>query len=244
MLMKKIVAFVFLLCNLCFVFAQNIVFEETTHDFGLVATDSLHHTFRFTNKGGDVLIQISDVPCGSCLGCVKVKTSNTLIKKGEESVLDVSFKGFPRNAKPFTKSFTVTFVEVDEKEIKPQTTRIVIKGTTDSLTLQQTVLLTDPSSNSFAPVDKVVEVLNLDEISYKIGYPTFAREAGIEGKVILRILVKENGEYIRHEVMRQSHPILTQAVENEVCKLKTTLPIRYEKPIKYWTNIPFVFKLN
>ncbi|MEL7340987.1 MAG: energy transducer TonB, partial [Bacteroidota bacterium] len=76
-----------------------------------------------------------------------------------------------------------------------------------------------------------------------IGYPQIARDAGIEGNVVVRVLVDKRGNYDKHKIITQVHPILTKAVEEHIAKLQFTPAIQGGKPIKFWVNIPFNFKL-
>lgn len=103
---------------------------------------------------------------------------------------------------------------------------------------------TEPDPNKFVPVQKQPAAVNLGDIQKEIGYPTIAREGGIEGDVTLRILVDEEGNYVKHIVIKQVHPILLKAVEEHVRKVKFTPAIQGNKPIQFWVNVPFKFKLN
>lgn len=102
----------------------------------------------------------------------------------------------------------------------------------------------EPDPNKFIPAQKRPEAVNMDDIKLAIGYPAMARESGIEGDVTLKILIDENGNYVRHVVLKQVHPILLKAVEAHVSKLKFTPAIQGDKPIKFWMAVPFKFKLQ
>lgn len=100
-----------------------------------------------------------------------------------------------------------------------------------------------PDPNAFIPVEKEPSPVNMDNIKRLIGYPPTAKEAEIEGKVILRILVGKDGRYRQHIVIKNPHPILTKAVEGQVTNLQFTPGIQAGKPIPVWVTIPFDFKL-
>ncbi|MCS7189490.1 MAG: energy transducer TonB [Bacteroidia bacterium] len=86
--------------------------------------------------------------------------------------------------------------------------------------------------------------LNLEEIKSLIQYPPLAKEAGIQGKVVVRILVDEEGKYLRHLVINSPHKFLTEAVEKELPNIRFS-PARLDTiPVKYWVTIPFNFKLH
>jgi protein TonB len=101
----------------------------------------------------------------------------------------------------------------------------------------------DPDPFQFVAVEKEPQPVNMDDIKKRIGYPPAAREAGIEGTVLVRVLVDEKGNYVKHIVLQSPHPLLQKAVEKELPSLKFTPGIQAGKPIRVWVNIPFRFAL-
>lgn len=99
-----------------------------------------------------------------------------------------------------------------------------------------------PDLTAFVAVEKEPQPTNIDDIKKRIGYPPRAKEAGIQGKVIVRVLVGENGRYERHVVLRSPHEVLTEAVESELPYLQFSPGIQAGKPIKVWVTIPFDFQ--
>ncbi len=91
--------------------------------------------------------------------------------------------------------------------------------------------------------DEHPRALNMKEISQAIGYPHSAQTIGLEGQVVIRVLIDEKGAYLQHIVLNGVHPILEKAVEAQLPNLKFTPAIQGKKPIKFWVNIPFSFKL-
>ncbi|RMF48824.1 MAG: hypothetical protein D6750_06995, partial [Bacteroidetes bacterium] len=67
----------------------------------------------------------------------------------------------------------------------------------------------DPDPMAFVAVEKEPQPLNIGDIKKRIGYPPLAKEAGIQGKVIVRVLVGKTGKYERHIVIKSPHKILT-----------------------------------
>jgi protein TonB len=100
-----------------------------------------------------------------------------------------------------------------------------------------------PSIDAFIFAEEEPRPVNMDDIKKLIGYPQIARDAGIEGSVVVRVLVDKKGNYNRHKIINQVHPILAKAVEEHLNKLKFTPAIQGGKPIQFWVNIPFNFKL-
>jgi periplasmic protein TonB len=97
--------------------------------------------------------------------------------------------------------------------------------------------------SDFVLLEKEPSPVNLDDLKGLIGYPPMAKEAEIEGKVIVRVQVDKTGHYVKHIVIKDPHPILTKAVTDKISKLTFTPGIQAGKPIKVWVTIPFDFKL-
>lgn len=102
----------------------------------------------------------------------------------------------------------------------------------------------EPSPNEFIMVEKEPVVLNMDELKQMIGYPPQASEREIEGKVIIRILLDEEGNYLKDTVLRDPNPILTKAVRDKINLIRFEPAIQNKKPVKFWFTIPFEFKLR
>ena len=84
---------------------------------------------------------------------------------------------------------------------------------------------------------------NLDEIYAMVGYPEHAREAGIEGSVQLRVLIDQQGRYVRHEVQYEAHRWLTEACVAAIPNLRLPKGSLEGKPMMYWVSVPFSFYL-
>ncbi len=102
----------------------------------------------------------------------------------------------------------------------------------------------EPDPTKFIPGAKQPKEVNLGDIQKLIGYPAVAREMNLEGNIVFRVLVDENGSYVKHLPPKSGHPILIKAVEEHIGKVKFTPAIQGDKPIKFWVNVPFVFKLQ
>lgn len=95
----------------------------------------------------------------------------------------------------------------------------------------------------FVFLDKEPAPVNMEEVKKLMGYPPLALEARIEGKVVVRVQVSTAGEYVKHVVISDPHPILTNEVAKYLKKIQFTPGIQAGKPIKVWVTIPFEFKL-
>ncbi len=102
----------------------------------------------------------------------------------------------------------------------------------------------EPDVNAFVAVEKEPAPVNLDVIKKNIGYPNQAKELGIQGKVIIRVLVNKEGKPTKHVVVRSPHTLLTDAVTSQLYNLQFTPGIQAGKPVPVWVNIPFDFRLQ
>jgi len=101
----------------------------------------------------------------------------------------------------------------------------------------------EPEATAILDADEPPVPVNLMEIREEIGYPQNAAKAGIEGLVVARILVDEDGAYVKHELVKTVDPRLDQAVVNQLPKLTFEPATQKGQPVKFWVNVPFRFKL-
>jgi TonB family protein len=89
--------------------------------------------------------------------------------------------------------------------------------------------------NFFAPV----------LLEYKIIYPDMARQMGLEGKVILGVLINEEGNVERVHILKSSFSILLDSAA-----LKTAYTFKFSpammgnRPVRTWVNMPVEFKFE
>ncbi|MEM7514643.1 MAG: energy transducer TonB [Bacteroidota bacterium] len=88
------------------------------------------------------------------------------------------------------------------------------------------------------------KILNFKEVVNKIGYPESAKESGIEGQVLIKVLVNEQGNYKFHKIVSSEHTILTNAVEMHVDELQFSPAQQDGQKVQAWVSVPFVFNLN
>ncbi|MEM9933097.1 MAG: M56 family metallopeptidase, partial [Bacteroidota bacterium] len=122
-------------------------------------------------------------------------------------------------------------VEIQDKIFPPTGEKIVLADTEI------------PDISSYVSVEEEPIPLNIADIQRSIGYPATAREEGIDGTVVVRVLVDINGHYREHVVLTEVSPLLTGPVEREISNLRFTPAIQDGHPVNFWVNIPFNFKL-
>lgn len=75
-------------------------------------------------------------------------------------------------------------------------------------------------------------------------YPDFAREVRAEGRVILKVLVLEDGKVGAIQVMESSHPLLVDNAVDAVCRSVFSPATRDGIPVAATVVMPFVFSLD
>ena len=101
----------------------------------------------------------------------------------------------------------------------------------------------EPGINEYIFVEKEPAPINLKEIRETIGFPPAASELGLEGSVIARVLVSDKGEYVKHKFIGKADTVLRSAVAEHIGGLKFEPALSEGKPVTFWVNVPFVFRL-
>jgi TonB family protein len=92
-------------------------------------------------------------------------------------------------------------------------------------------------------VDILPQCVNLIQVRNSMIYPQAAIEAGIEGKVIVRVLVGTDGKVRRTESI-SGPEIFYDEVTQKAKNLEFTPGLMSNKPVNVWVNVPFNFKLK
>lgn len=72
-------------------------------------------------------------------------------------------------------------------------------------------------------------------------YPTYVKNKGVEGIVILKLLIETQGHVSRVEILKPSHPHLNQAAANAAYQFKFRPGNLKDVDVKVWMRIPFSF---
>ena len=82
-------------------------------------------------------------------------------------------------------------------------------------------------------------------IQQNLHYPAIARKAGIEGRVILQVLVDENGSVGQTKVLKSlGKSGCDEAAVQAIKRVKWKPAQQNGKPVKVWVAIPVVFSLR
>jgi protein TonB len=74
-------------------------------------------------------------------------------------------------------------------------------------------------------------------------YPSIARRAGLEGRVVARVLVDERGRVARLDRI-EGHAVFREAVEAAARQWEFAPAMQGELAVSAWIAIPFVFRLE
>lgn len=104
----------------------------------------------------------------------------------------------------------------------------------------------DGEVNIFVPYDEPPSPIGgFAAIQRALKYPEIARKAGIEGKVIVQVLVSEKGEVVDTKVIKSlGHGGMDEAAVNAIRSVKWKPALQRDKPVKVWVAIPVIFKLK
>jgi len=92
-------------------------------------------------------------------------------------------------------------------------------------------------------VEKPPECVNLGQVWSSMTYPPVALDAGIEGRVTVKVLVGQDGNVIK--VASASGPdVFYDEVKDKSINLQFTPGLQNGKPVKVWVTVPFIFKLS
>lgn len=99
------------------------------------------------------------------------------------------------------------------------------------------------------PVGVVADVLDYDKPPTVVSparpeYPDAAREARAEGRVMVKVLVLENGKAGAAEILESSHPLLINNAIDAVRRTVFAPATLNGVPVKATVVMPFVFNLD
>ncbi len=101
----------------------------------------------------------------------------------------------------------------------------------------------EPEPDEFIPVEKEPS-LDYEKLKRSVVYPEIARRAGIEGKVVVRVLVGSNGEIRRTLIEYSDSELLNDSAVQAIKKATFTPGIQNGQPITCWVSIPITFQLR
>ena len=86
--------------------------------------------------------------------------------------------------------------------------------------------------------------IDLSELQRKVAYPEMARRAGIEGKVIIRVLVGKDGKPLKSIIELSENELLNESAVKAVMSSIFTPAGQNGNPVALWVSIPINFRLR
>jgi len=84
----------------------------------------------------------------------------------------------------------------------------------------------------------------LEALTSKLYYSEIAKRTGVEGKVVVTIIVDKEGNVVDAQIVKSLHSDLDQIAVKAVTELKFYPGIQNGKPVKVQVSIPIQFKLK
>jgi TonB family protein len=92
-------------------------------------------------------------------------------------------------------------------------------------------------------VEKAPVCTNLQQVKSSIQYPQSAIEIGAEGKVMVKVLVGEDGSVLKIGAV-SGNELFHDEVKEKARNLQFTPGLQNNTAVKVWVNVPFSFKLK
>ncbi len=175
----------------------------------------------------------------------------TTIVQGTQKIAG-NFVGVPDMNLDFDSDKVAIFKEMGRAAAKLGDTKIedinlteeIVFGDPEDFVIDGTVIpeKTDVTYEEW----EVSETPNVDisEISQNIVYPNIAKKAGIEGLVLLSVLIGPDGNIQKLKVDHSDNVLLNQAAISAVKKSTYTPAIQNGSPCACWISIPIEFRLD
>jgi protein TonB len=151
----------------------------------------------------------------------------------------------------------IPITKMPEKPPRPQLPSVPVGSEDDEILDDVSIDLFDTDRNIDLsqlpppPKDDEPETFEYISVSFKPKlvkrvrpvYPDLARRAGIQGTVVVRVLIDEKGN-VEKAVIFKSIPMLDEAALAAAKQFKFIPGKQRDKNVKVWMAIPFVFKLK
>jgi TonB family protein len=96
-----------------------------------------------------------------------------------------------------------------------------------------------PAPDTFVPCEELPTLLRIEAPVY----PPLAREANVEGTVLLRVLVSKEGKVL-NAIALSGNPMLIEAARTAAFTAQFRPALQQHKPVPVWVQLPIVFSLN
>lgn len=160
----------------------------------------------------------------------------------QQTQVKVEIKTRPAVAmpKPVRDDLAVEETIATTEEISAMGTETAaVVGTNDSLVVDGGGDGGLPGPEDYVAFEKEPDMVSMQEPQY----PDIAKEAGVEGTVLVRVLVGEDG-FVKDQIIIQSVPMLDDAAAAAAQTAVFKPALQKDKPVAVWMVIPIEFKLH
>lgn len=103
----------------------------------------------------------------------------------------------------------------------------------------------EASDEIFIAVEESPTLIGGQQAIYdELRYPIAARQAGVQGRVIVQFVVDENGNVINPQVLRSPHSLLSEEALRVIQLAKFTPGRQRNRPVKVQMALPITFRLE
>jgi TonB family protein len=97
-----------------------------------------------------------------------------------------------------------------------------------------------PAVQPFKPVERKPRLIRQPNP----GYPEIAQYAGLEGTVLVKVLVDKHGHPTRAFVIKSDHEIFNETARKATLESRFRPAVMNSNPVKCWVLIPYKFTLG
>lgn len=96
----------------------------------------------------------------------------------------------------------------------------------------------------FITVEEMPQMIGgMGALNAELEYPDVARRAGIDGTVVVQVIVDENGNPTQPQILRAVHDALDREAIRAVMEMRFTPGKQRNRPVQVRTNVPVRFRL-
>ncbi|HLX13536.1 MAG TPA: TonB family protein [Bacteroidota bacterium] len=113
-------------------------------------------------------------------------------------------------------------------------------GTGTGTQIEQDIKVNDEDPPDFVPVEKMPTIVKAASVEY----PDLAKRAGLEGTVVVKMLVNKEGKVTKAQVVKSDADVFNDPALAAAKQYEFTPAIMNNGPVAVWVMQPFRFKLN
>ncbi len=103
----------------------------------------------------------------------------------------------------------------------------------------------DPEEKLFVVVEQMPEMIGgLEALLKDLKYPRLAERAGLEGMVVVTVIIEKDGQPSNVEVLRSVAKVLDEAAMTAVMKQRFEPALQRNRPVRVVMSIPVHFRLT